>query len=90
MEDRISSLESIARMSATLTRIMNEHMDAMDERQQQTEQWQRQAEQWQRQAEQWQRQAEERQRQRNELLQQLLQAVVVMQADIVRIDETHT
>ena len=90
MEDRISGLESFAQMSASLTRILNEHMNVMDERQWQTEQWQRQAEQWQRRSEQWQRQADERQQQRDELLQQILQTVTVMQADIVRIDETRT
>lgn len=76
MEDRISSLESLTQLSITMTRILNEHMNAMDERQ--------------RQAEENQRLAEERQRERDELLQQLVQAVAVMQADIVRIDETHS
>jgi len=76
MEDRISSLESLTQLSITMTRILNEHMDAMDERQRQVEENQRRA--------------EERQRERDELLQQLLQAVGVMQADIVRIDETHS
>lgn len=76
MEDRISSLESLTQLSITMTRILNEHMDAMDERQRQVEENQRRA--------------EERQRERDELLQQLLQAVAVMQADIVRIDETHS
>ena len=76
MEDRISSLESLTQLSITMNRIMNEHMNAMDERQ--------------RQAEEWQRQAEGRQRQKDELLQQLAQVVAVMQADIVRIDETHS
>ena len=104
MEDRISSLESFAQMSATIARIMNEHMDTMGERQRQSEEWQRQSEEWQRrveirqqqveirhrQAEEWQRRAEASQRQRDELLQQLLQTVAVMQADIVRIDETHS
>ena len=83
MEDRISSLESLTQLSISMLRIMNDHMDAMDERQ-------RQAEEWQRQAEENQRQAEERQRERDALLQQLLQTVAVMQADIVRIDETHS
>ena len=83
MEDRISSLESMAQLSTTMTRILNEHMNAMDERQRQTEEWQRQAEEQQ-------RLAEERQRERDELLQQIVQAVAVMQADIVRIDETHS
>ena len=76
MEDRISSLQSLTQLSITMTRILNEHMDAMDERQRQVEENQRRA--------------EERQRERDELLQQLLQAVAVMQADIVRIDETHS
>ena len=83
MEDRISGLESFAQLSATMTRILNEHMDVMDERQ-------RQAEEWQRQAEDWQRQADSRQLQRDKLLQQLLQAVALMQADIIRIDETRS
>ncbi len=55
---------------------MNEHLTMMAERQDQTEEWQRRT--------------EEGQRVRDELLQQLLQAVAVMQADIVRIDETHS
>ncbi len=75
MEDRISSLESVVQMSVTMQRILNEHMNLMDERQRETDEWQRQT--------------ELRQRERDELLQQLLQAVAVMQADIVRIDETH-
>ena len=58
-----------------MTRIINEHMDAMDERQRQTEEWQRQR--------------EERHIQRDQLLQQMFQTVAVMQADIVRIDEMH-
>ena len=76
MEDRISSLESAVQLSVTMQRILNEHMNSMDERQRQTDEWQREA--------------EERQRQRDELMQQLLQAVAVIQADIVRIDETHS
>ena len=82
MEDRISSLESFAQMSATLTRIINDHMNLMDDRQRESEEWQRRAEEWQ-------RQTEVRQRERDELLELLLQTVAVMQADIVRIDETH-
>ena len=76
MQDRISRLESFAQLYMTMTRIMNEHMDAIDERQRQTEEWQRLA--------------EERQQERDALLQQMLQAVAVMQADIVRIDQTHS
>ena len=89
MEDRISSLESFAQMSATLTRIINDHMNLMDDRQRESEEWQRRAEEWQRRAEEWLRQTEVRQRERDELLELLLQTVAVMQADIVRIDETH-
>ncbi len=37
-----------------------------------------------------QRRLEESQQRRGELLQQLLQAVAVIQAEIVRIDETHS
>ena len=37
-----------------------------------------------------QRRMEEAQRRRDELLQRMLQAVAAIQADIVRIDETHS
>ena len=82
MEDRISSLESVLQMSVTMQRIINEHMNLMDGSQRDMEESQRRMEERQ-------RQAEERQRERDESMQQLLQAVAVMQADIVRIDETH-
>lgn len=36
-----------------------------------------------------QRRMEEEQRARDDLLQQIMQSVAIMQADIVRIDETH-
>lgn len=74
MEGRISSLESVTQLTITMTRILNEHMNAMGERQRQAEEWQR----W---AEEQQRLAEERQQERDELLKQLVQAVAVMQAD---------
>lgn len=83
MEDRISRLESLNQLSVNMTRIIMDHMDAMDERQRQNEEWLRQVEERQ-------RQAEERQIQRDQLLQQMLNTVAVMQADIVRIDETHS
>ena len=83
MEERILHLENLSRISAMHARVMEEHLKLMEERQ-------RQAEEWQRQAEEWQRRTEEGQRIRDELMQQLLQAVAVMQADIVRIDETHS
>ena len=71
MEDRISSLESFAQMSATMTRIINEHMNLMDDRQRELEELQRRMEERQ-------RQTEERQAVRDEMLQRLLQAVAVM------------
>ena len=40
--------------------------------------------------EQEQRRVREQQQRRDEVMQQLIQAVAVMQADIVRIDETHS
>ncbi len=41
MEDLISRLESSTQLSVSMTRIINEHMDAMCERQRRTEEWQR-------------------------------------------------
>ncbi len=90
MEERIVHLENLAQISATLFRIVEEHASSMEERQRQAEERQRQAEDWQRQAEDWQRQTEVGQRYRDELLQQLLQATAVLQADIVRLDETYS
>ena len=46
--------------------------------------------QWAQEIEQSQLRIEASQRRRDELMQQLLQAVAVMQAEIVRIDETHS
>jgi uncharacterized membrane protein (DUF106 family) len=51
---------------------------------------QRRMEQNQRRMEEDQRRMEEAQRRRDELLQRMLQAVAAIQADIVRIDETHS
>lgn len=83
MEDRISSLESFSQMHMTMTRIINEHIDLTDDRQRQFVEWQRETEEWR-------RRSDENRRERDALLQQLLQAVAVMQADIVRIDETRS
>ncbi len=47
------------------------------------------ATQWAREMEESQQRIENSQRRRDELMQQMLQAVAVMQAEIVRIDETH-
>ena len=46
--------------------------------------------QWAQEIEQSQQRIEASQRRRDELMQKLLQAVAVMQAEIVRIDETHS
>ncbi len=83
MEDRISGLESLSQMHIKLTRIINEHMNLMDDRQQEFEEWQRRTEEWR-------RQADQNRRDRDALLQQLLQAVTVMQPAIIRIDETRS
>ncbi len=83
MEDRVSRLEDIARLSVTLSRIMEENLSRL-------EQDQRRAEQEHRRAEEAQQRRDEAQQLRDEVLQQLIQAVAVLQADIVRIDETHS
>ena len=90
MEDRISSLESLTLddpdCHMTMRgRIMNEQAEEWTGGRMEAERGS--GRRW---TEEQQRQAEERQRERDELLQQLLQAVAVMQADIVRIDETHS
>ena len=69
MEDRVSRLEDIARLSVTLSRIMEENLSRLEQEH---------------------RRVEEAQQLRDEVLQQLIQAVAVLQADIVRIDQTHS
>ena len=97
MEDRVSTLEILMELSAALSREMAASQERMAARQE------RMAARQQRMEENLQRMAEDLQyfdeelhlleesgQRRDELLQQLLQGVAVMQADIVRIDETHT
>ena len=76
MEDRIRRLEDFAQIATTLAVEMESAQRRMEAAQLRMEESQRQM--------------EESQRRRDELLQQMLQAVAVIQADIVRIDETHS
>ena len=74
MEQRLRNLEVIAQISTELALMHGESLRRVEEQQRRMEEQQREM--------------EERQRRRDELLDQLLQLVAVMQADIVRIDET--
>ena len=90
MEDRVRNLESLMELSNILAQEMVESQKRLDVSQQQMADNQlRIAENLQHIAENQQWLAESQIR-KDELLQQLLQAVAVMQADIVRIDETHS
>ena len=104
MEDRLRNLENFALIATELAVEIEEWQRRSEERQRQAEERQRQAEErqrltdeWQRQSDEWQRQTDElfgvlelSQRRRDELLQRMAQAIAVMQAEIVRIDETHS
>ena len=76
MEERIRNLENFALIATRLALEMEESQQRMER--------------YQRQMEENQRQMAESQQRRDELLQQMLQAVAVIQAEIVRIDETHS
>ncbi len=76
MEDRVSRLEDIARLSVTLSRIMEENLSRLEQEHRRVEEAQQLR--------------DEAQQLRDEVLQQLIQAVAVLQADIVRIDQTHS
>jgi hypothetical protein len=76
MEDRIRRLENFAQLATTLAVEMEAAQRRMEAAQLRMEESQRQM--------------EESQRMRDELLEQMLQAVAVIQAEIVRIDETHS
>ncbi len=97
MEDRIRNLEILMDLSAGLTRDMAEHQRRMENSQRRMAENQLQISESIRRIfetletiEQDHKYLAESGRRRDELLQQLLQAVAVMQADIVRIDETHS
>ena len=76
MQERIRNLEDFAQLSAKMTELIDSAQRRMEERQQRMEVDNRRM--------------EEDQRRRDELLQQILRSVAVMQAEIVRIDETHS
>ncbi len=80
MEDRVSNLENIAQLSIRLHRMTQESLTReQEERRQMGEMMQ----------ESLRREQQERQ-QMGEVMDQLIQAVALIQADIVRIDETRS
>ena len=83
MEERIRNLEDFSQIATQLAIEMDASLRRVEESQRRTEESLRRMEESQ-------RQMEESQQRRDEILQQLLQAVAVIQADIVRIDETHS
>ena len=90
MEDRVSTLEILMELSATLAREMAASQERMAARQERMAVRQRRMEEDLQYFDEELHLLEESGRRRDELLQQLLQGVAVMQADIVRIDETHS
>ncbi len=76
MEERIRNLENFAQLSARMTELIESSQRRMEERQRRMEEDNRRM--------------EDDQRRRDDLMQQILQSVAVMQAEIVRIDETHS
>ncbi len=104
MQERVRNLEILMELSANLAQEMARAQQRMDESQRQMRENHRrmaenhlrimenirQIEEDLRQVDENQHLIAESQQRRDELLQQVLQALAVMQADIVRIDETHT
>ena len=90
MEDRVSTLEILMELSAALAREMAASQERMAARQERMAARQRRMEEDLQYFDEELHLLEESGRRRDELLQQLLQGVAVMQADIVRIDETHS
>ncbi len=104
MQERVRNLEILMELSANLVQEMAQAQQRMDESQRQMRDNHRrmaenhlriienirQIEEDIQQFDENQHLIAESQRRRDELLQQVLQALAVMQADIVRIDETHT
>ena len=83
MQDRIRALEDFSQISTVLAMQQEQSLQRMSERQARMEENQRRMEgdnQY----------MEESLGRIRELVEQLVQAVAVMQADIVRIDETHS
>ena len=81
MEDRIRNLENFALVSVEIHRLMEESQRRMEES------YRRMAES-QRRTEEALRRMEESQRQRDEVMDRMAQAIALIQADIVRIEET--
>ena len=81
MEERIRNLENFALVSVEIQRLM-------DESQRRMEASYRRMEETQRRMEESLRQMEESQRQRDEVMDRMAQAITLIQADIIRIDET--
>ncbi len=74
MEERLRKVEGFALISAEIHRLMEESQRRMEESQRRMEESQRRM--------------EESQRQRDEVMDRMAHAIVLIQADIVRIDET--
>ena len=97
MEERIDRLENLMAASVQLSEIMLRNQDQMrqnyrhiqENNRRNEENNRRNEENWQR-IEENNRLMEESQEEIRDLLQRLTQAVAVMQAEIVRIDETHS
>ena len=90
MDNRLSNIEAILRLHESLMQEMAEAQEMLDDSQRQMAENQvRIAENLVRIGEN-QRFLDDSRRRTNELIQQILQAVAVMQADIVRIDESHS
>ena len=90
MDNRLSNIETILRLHESLMQEMVEAQEVLDDSQRQmAENQARIAENLVRIGEN-QRFLDDSHRRTNELIQQILQAVAVMQADIVRIDETRS
>ena len=83
MEERLRNLEDFAQISAELAVEMEASQRRLGESQLRLEESPRRLEESQ-------REIEESQRRRDVLLQRMVQAVAVIQDEIVRIDETHS
>ena len=88
MEDRIRDLEDYALISLELHRMAEDRRQQVIANQRQAQEDQRQAEERQRRAEERLLQMEESHQEIQELLSRLTQTVAIMQADIVRLDES--
>lgn len=81
MEERMRNMESFAHLSVEIHLLMEESQRRMEDSYRRMEESQRRMEETL-------RQVEESQRQRDEVMDRMAQAIALIQADIVRIDET--